>query len=263
MNARDVADPESCRRRLTEDGYFVLHGHVPKAFVRRLCEVTDALFAAEGDRAGWEFKREPGALRLANLVDKHEVFWEVIADAVVLRLVALVLGDRFKLSSLNARAALPGCGEQPLHTDMGGLPDERGSWVCNAVWLLDDFTERNGTLRVIPGSHRWGRLPGEVLADPAAPHPDQRLITAEAGSVVVFDAHLWHSGTRNQSDDLRRALHAFYCRWDKPQQQYQKALLRADTQRRLPPELRRLLALDDPCNDRLSRAVVRRSGFLE
>jgi hypothetical protein len=58
-------------------------------------------------------------------------------------------------------------------------------------------------------------------------------------------------------------MHGFYCRWDKPQQQYQKRLLGPEVQRRLSPELRELLALDDPLNDELSSGVVRTSGFMK
>jgi len=115
----------------------------------------------------------------------------------------------------------------------------------------------------VPGSHRSGRLPQQALADPADPHPDEVLITGRAGTVVVMNAHLWHGGTANRTAAPRTAVHAFYCRRDKPQQQYQKQLLRPEVQRALSPELRRLLALDDPLNDQLSAAVAVRSGFLK
>ena len=48
-------------------------------------------------------------------------------------------------------------GLQPLHIDMGLLPDAQGFGTCNTVWLLDDFTPENGALRVVPGSHKWGK----------------------------------------------------------------------------------------------------------
>jgi hypothetical protein len=57
-------------------------------------------------------------------------------------------------------------------------------------------------------------------------------------------------------------MHAFYCRRDKPQQQYQKQLLRPEVQDSLSPELREMLALDDPLNDAVSANVATRSGFL-
>ena len=59
----------------------------------------------------------------------------------------------------------------------------------------------------------------------------------------------------------RLAMHAF-CPRDKPQQQYQKQLLRAEVQGSLSPELREMLALDDPLNDAISANVSVRSGFM-
>jgi ectoine hydroxylase-related dioxygenase (phytanoyl-CoA dioxygenase family) len=77
-----------------------------------------------------------------------------------------------------------------------------------------------------------------------------------------MNAHLWHAGTGNGTPRRRLALHSFYCRSDKPQQQYQKRLLRPETQARLSPEARAMLALDDPLNDALSANGEGGSGFL-
>ncbi len=78
-----------------------------------------------------------------------------------------------------------------------------------------------------------------------------------------MNAHVWHGGTGNRTSAPRLAMHAFYCRRDKPQQQYQKRLLRPEVQDRLTPELREMLALDDPLNDALSANVTVRSGFMK
>jgi ectoine hydroxylase-related dioxygenase (phytanoyl-CoA dioxygenase family) len=64
--------------------------------------------------------------------------------------------------------------------------------------MLDDFTLENGALRVVPGSHRWKRLPQDALSDPLAPHDGEVLVTAPAGTVVVMNAHAWHGGTENR-----------------------------------------------------------------
>jgi ectoine hydroxylase-related dioxygenase (phytanoyl-CoA dioxygenase family) len=197
-------------------------------------------------------------------VDKGEVFRRAIVLSPVIDLVRHVLGADAKLSSLNARSADPQSEVgQPLHVDMAAIPDAKGYWVCNTVWMLDDFTRENGATRLIPGSHLWGKLPQDVLDDPLAPHPDEILLTGKAGSVAVMNAHLWHGGTANRATAPRLAMHAFYCRRDKPQQQYQKRLLRPDVQAGLTSELRALLAIDDPLNDELSANVTVRSGFLK
>jgi ectoine hydroxylase-related dioxygenase (phytanoyl-CoA dioxygenase family) len=252
------------RDQLDRDGYLILENYMGHQLLSALRERIEQLFVSEGERAGAEFKQEEQTLRLANLVDKGEVFECAIAMPEVLERIAYVLGPRFKLSSLNARSANPhSTWVQPLHADMGAIPDDQGYWVCNTVWMLDDFTEQNGAIRMIPGSHRWGQLPQNALADPQASHPEERLITGKAGTVVVMNAHMWHGGTANRTAKPRCAMHAFYARWDKPQQQYQKALLRPEVQERLTPQLRKLLALDDHLNDELSSYVVRTSGFLK
>jgi ectoine hydroxylase-related dioxygenase (phytanoyl-CoA dioxygenase family) len=252
------------RRQLDEQGYTVLPGCMDAALLRGLRARILELFEEEGDRAGHEFRNEEHARRLANLVDKGEIFRRAIVLPPVVDAVRHVLGPGIKLSSLNARSADPDSEQgQPLHVDMAAVPDDKGYWVCNTVWMLDDFTHDNGPTRMVPGSHKWGTRPQDVLGDPMAPHPDEVLLIGKAGSIAVMNAHLWHGGTANRTAAPRLAMHAFYCRRDKPQQQYQKQLLRADVQAALAPELRELLALDDPLNDALSATVTVRSGFMK
>jgi ectoine hydroxylase-related dioxygenase (phytanoyl-CoA dioxygenase family) len=244
---------------LEEQGFVILPGFLSAAEVERFRSRVEELFAAEGDQSGSEFKQEAGARRLANAVDKGEIFEKVIETPKILEYVEMVLGADFKLSSLNVRSANPhGNSGQPLHVDSGELPDALGNSVCNSVWMLDDFTEQNGALRVVPGSHRWMRIP-----EPGASVEGEILVTGTAGTVVVMNAHMWHGGTDNRTDHPRRAMHVYYTRGDKPQQQYQKRWVRAEVQARLSPLGRKLLALDDPRNDELSAAGSGKSGFMK
>ena len=251
-------------RQLDEDGYVLLHARMDDDLLNTLRDRLLELYIEEGDRAGHEFKQEEHAHRLSNLIDKGEVFGRAVSLPWVLEYVRHVLGPDAKLSSLNARSADPHTEVgQPLHVDMGAIPDEKGYWVCNTVWMLDDFTPENGATRMVPGSHRWGTRPQEVLEDTMAPHPQEVLLTGTAGSIAVMNAHMWHGGTANRTASPRLAMHGFFCRRDKPQQQYQKQLLRPEVQSALGADLRDLLALDDPLNDALSSAVTVRSGFLK
>src|SRR5205085_4992581 len=136
----------------------------------------------------------------------------------VLAGIAHVLGGNLKLSSLNARAALPGHGLQHLHADWHGATAPGDYYVCNSIWLLDDFTESNGATRVVPGSHRSGKMAKDVMPDPTQPHPDEVVLKAPAGTVVIFNSHTWHGGTLNRTDRPRRALHSYFARRDQEQQ---------------------------------------------
>ena len=151
---------EALRAELDERGYVVLQNFIELSWLDELRESAERHFELEGDQAGSEFRQEAGSRRLANLANKDEVFRRIVTAPRLLACIALVLGAEFKLSSLNARSATPHNDmSQPLHADMGAIADDRGFWVCNSVWLLDDFTPDNGPLRVVPGTHHCGQLP--------------------------------------------------------------------------------------------------------
>src|SRR5262245_45396592 len=121
--------------QLDRDGYLILENFMGDSLLREMRERVEQLFQLEDTVAGSEFKQEEQTRRLANLVDKGEVFQRAIAMPEILDSVAHVLGPEFKLSSLNVRSANPMSDwVQPLHADMGAIPDEKGFWVCNTVW---------------------------------------------------------------------------------------------------------------------------------
>lgn len=247
---------EAEKRQLDELGFAILRDFVDPDWLLQLRLRLEEIFEQQGENAGHEFRAEPFARQTSNLVDKGEVFERMVGDSRLLVYASHVLNGGFKLSSVSARSTNPHAAEaQPLHTDMNRLPDENGPSVFNSLWLLDDFTEDNGATRVVPGSHLWGQLPGQVMRDPRLPHDQQMLILAPAGSVVVYNAHLWHGGTANHTGRHRRALHASFVRRDLPQQQWQKKHLRPETQRRMEGVMRYLLALDDAFNDELCAAT--------
>ena len=73
------------------------------------------------------------------------------------------------------------------------------------------------------------------MPDNRAAHPDEVLLMAPAGTVVVFNSHLWHGGTLNRSSRPRRALHSYFTRRANGQQLDQKKYVRPETLTRLTP----------------------------
>jgi ectoine hydroxylase-related dioxygenase (phytanoyl-CoA dioxygenase family) len=228
---------DSTRERLDRDGYAPLPGMLSETQLAAIRSRLDGLLALEGDKAGLEVHREAGTDRLSDLVNKDPMFDVCFTSPRLLACVNHVLAD-FKLSSLNFRAALPGSGLQPLHTEGGPVTDPAQFQVCNSIWLLDDFTADNGATRVVPGSHRSGQAPRDAMADGRAAHPDEVLLLALAGTVVVFNSHLWHGGTLNRSSGPRRALHSYFTRRRNGQQLDQKKYVRPQTLARLTPAAR-------------------------
>lgn len=236
----DTLTPEE-RAALDRDGFLPLPGILSAEQIAAINARLAALLAAEGDRAGTEVHQEAGTDRLSDLVNKDPIFEICFTHPRVLAGIAHVLRGDLKLSSLNSRAALPGEGLQALHADWGTAVGPGDYQVCNSIWLLDDFTARNGATRVVPGTHRSGLLARDALADPKAPHPDEIQLLAPAGTVVIFNSHVWHGGTLNATDRPRRALHSYFCRRAQPQQLDQRRYIRPETLARLSPAARYIL----------------------
>jgi hypothetical protein len=70
---------EEQRRQLDEFGFVSLPGFMSAGLLDELRARTEALFDAEGENAGSEFRQEPGSRRLANLVAKGEVFERIVS----------------------------------------------------------------------------------------------------------------------------------------------------------------------------------------
>ena len=229
------------RDELQRKGYTLLPGVIDPAWLAALRERFEELMAEEGENAGLEVHQEDGARRLADLVNKGSVFDRLWSHPLLLAAVHCVIDAPFHFSSLNARDALPGEGLQELHQDAAANPPPYG---CNSVWMLDDFRPESGCTRVVPDSYRRPH-PKEVLDDPKAPHPDEELVVAPAGSVAVFNSYTWHGGTLNRTRDAhRRALHCYFNPRGEEQQTDQRAHLRPQTAARLSPAQRYLLDLD-------------------
>jgi len=241
LGVTDQTLSQAEKDQLDRDGYLPLANLLSAAQIAHIIQRTDELIALEGADAGKEVHQEAGTTRLSDLVNKVPACEVCFTHPRLLAAINHVLHGDLKLSSLNYRAALPGFGHQGLHADWRSAVEPGDYWVCNSAWLLDDFTASNGATRVIPGSQRSGQSPTDALADPTQTQPDEVLLTAPAGTVVIFNSHTWHGGTLNRTDRPRRVLHSYFTRRNEPQQLDQKAYIRPETLQRLSEAARFIL----------------------
>jgi len=217
---------------LDERGFVVLEGLLAPAALEGLRAAFEAAVAGDPATAtGRGTRHSPAHL------GRDERFDALLGHPRALGAVAHVLGRPFRAQTLGARDPQPGFGGQALHAD--ALPRARGEgWsVATCLWLLDDFTPENGATRVVPGSHRDPRPVPSDRWGVDRRHPEEVLVTAGAGSVLVLNGHLWHAGTTNRSSSPRRVVQ---CVW------IARELVRADLvpddlPARLPAPLRALL----------------------
>jgi hypothetical protein len=247
LGVRDGTLPDADREALLRDGFLVLPGHLPAEALAELRAAHDRAMARkyhdergnlDGVSDHWHHER--GTRRLADLVSEAPIVDRLYVDPVLLAAAHALIGGPFKLDSINARTAMPGAGAQGLHRDRP-LAADGGCQAVNSAWLLDPFTAENGPTRVVPGTHRRPDGP-DRLADPHARHPDERLVLAPAGSVIVFSCHLWHSGTINRSPAPRRVVHVSFERRDADHgERAQRLLIRKSTWERISPAARWVL----------------------
>ncbi|MEM0987903.1 MAG: phytanoyl-CoA dioxygenase family protein [Pseudomonadota bacterium] len=77
--------------------------------------------------------------------------------------------------------------------------------AINALYCIEPFNAENGATLVAPGTHRQEAFPSDaLLAEIAAP------VTVPAGSFLVLDCMVYHSGGANRSADVRRAVNHVY-----------------------------------------------------
>jgi ectoine hydroxylase-related dioxygenase (phytanoyl-CoA dioxygenase family) len=243
LSALGVLEPTSAEREsLDSNGFVVLHGVLNRDQARVMADRLDAIGEQEGAQSGDELGENKIPDILCNLIEKDTMFDVCLTHPRVLGAVAHVLRKDLKLFSMNARSPGRGNGHQGLHADWHESVEPGEYKICNSIWMLDDFTEANGATRIVPGTHLNGRRAQDELADAEVTHPDEIRVTGPAGTVAVFNSHVWHGGTQNQTDNPRHAITSAFAQRDQHQQY--EFNLSAATLSRLSPAARFLLAAD-------------------
>jgi ectoine hydroxylase-related dioxygenase (phytanoyl-CoA dioxygenase family) len=189
-------------------GFIVLEDFLTKEIVSTVNNVIAGLHSQEVKK-NIAYKYAENVDRVWNLVNKHLLFSDLITNAMVSTLMEAIFDrdtshQKFFLSSFQASMVRPGAKAQALHIDTP-VPNPLPPWEikANTIWLLDDFTDKNGATEVVPGSHRYGRRP--VNAD-LSDHLGLLKVEAPAGSLIVTSGYLWHRAGPNESQVVRRAL---------------------------------------------------------
>jgi ectoine hydroxylase-related dioxygenase (phytanoyl-CoA dioxygenase family) len=251
------------KRQLDEQGFFIVENVLSARDTAAMRAEFERVHAAEQGQGGHEVHVEPGARRLSNIFNKSSVFDKCLEIPEVLAASAYLLGE-IKLHGANMRDPVKGYGQQDLHVDVPKNFDDDW-WVVNSMIMFDDMTLDNGPTRVVPGSHHWAPInvpyvnigewepaplspadEARVPKDLGAPYPGEVLVQAPAGSAIICNSSMWHSGTRKTGDANRRMLHLTYTRRDLPQQLVQLDHLTEGLYNRMSPVHRYLMEIEPP-----------------
>lgn len=159
----------------------------------------------------------PVLRRIKNPADNHPLYRWVAFDSAIPDLVAELIGPdvKFHHSKLNLKGSHVGAPVE-IHQDAAFYPHSNDDVLAVGL-LLDDATEANGALWVLPGSHRGpvyphcdleGRFVGAMREEDVArlDRSRARCLALPAGSVHVHHYRLIHWSAPNTSPTERRLL---------------------------------------------------------
>lgn len=155
---------------------------------------------------------------------RHPFFWEVLTRSRVTEVLRQLVGPNALLQTSKLNTKAPGGGAAvEWHQDWAFYPHTNDDMLAFGV-MLEDVTEQNGPLQVIPGSHKGpvlshnnadGIFCGAVDPDDPDFHLDKAVtITGRAGSMSVHHARTLHGSAPNVSDRARLMLFYECCAAD-------------------------------------------------
>lgn len=197
---------------VADDGWSVV-GVLERPLARRLLAAVDEVAARSSTAAGG------GQLHLLSGLAQHPDLAEVVDWPPLLALAVELLSPNIYInhSHLDVHPPHPPTGAHRWHRDNGLMGrDMKLLWrdqprvtLKVAIYLTDVESPDDGALEVVPRSHldTSSRYPTEE-------QPDGVSILGPAGTVVAFDARLWHRRRDNLGTRTRRAMFWGYSyRW--------------------------------------------------
>jgi hypothetical protein len=210
----------TAQRLLREAGYVVFESLLPPDLTDELRERFDIIHQEElEDRDADEtWNRRGGRGALPEMPFMHPL---LIENPIGLQVMESVMGeDLWGMLPYHTNTSFPGAHLQGVHRDTRHLFPELAHPLPPAMLILhfalSDFTERNGSTEIWPGTHLITDVePGGG----AKPDTDERAATMPsvrmnmlAGSLVARDMRVWHRATPNHSDEIRTMTSMVYFR---------------------------------------------------
>ncbi len=189
-------------RTLQDRGWVVVPNAVTAASLERLRDdLTAATEACEAmRRARGLFDGTEGTAH--HVLSLGQSFVDLVDDLPVRDILAAHFGGPFILNSFGGVDNRPST-KAYVHNAHRDVRWFTPGFVimAQALVMLDDFTLENGATKLLAGSHLH---PDKPSAEEFEAKCDRA--TGTAGSILVFDAKVWHATGENRTRNTRRAL---------------------------------------------------------
>jgi len=259
----DIADEcDEAVESLKTLGYAVVDGGYSAEELKVFAVAFDAARQAAHCAAGGV-----GALRL---IDEHNTvrlpfyydarLLRLARNSRILKVVSHILAKYHVLSQQNGVINPAGAEKYNQGAWHRDLPYQHVVFsrplAINALFCVDEFTEINGATMVLPATHKQEAFPSSRFVAEAA-----KQIVAPAGSYIVLDCMVYHTGSANRTMTERRAVNHVYT---SPilRQQIDLPRFLGDNYTR-DPELRRLLGYEVATPSSVEEYFAGRRGKLK
>jgi hypothetical protein len=193
--------------QLRDIGFVVVPGPVIPGGCKQLSDAYDRAVSS-ADHADVHTGKTNSSTRINDFVNRGTEFDGIYIHPPLLTACCEILGGPFKLSGMCARTVHPAAPAERLHVDA-----ERGNngWpLVGCILMVDDFDTENGATRFVPGSHLEFQEPSEAMSNPQELHEQQVFACGPAGSVILFNASVWHGHGANRTSRPRRSIQAHF-----------------------------------------------------
>ncbi|MBT4703215.1 MAG: phytanoyl-CoA dioxygenase family protein [Rhodospirillaceae bacterium] len=207
-----------------EEGYTVVEGALSADRLAETLRLTDEIIdAARGltdddDRYDLEESHTPDDPRVRRLKSpfRHWPFFDdLLRDPLVLDVIQPLMGPNMRLYNNKMNIKAPGYGAAvEWHQDWAFYP-HTNDVGCAVGFYLDDVTETNGPMMMIPGSHKGPAFDHHAQGffcgamDPVKCPLDYENavpVMGEAGTMTIHHVRTVHGSALNHSDKPRRLL---------------------------------------------------------
>tara|TARA_B100000131_G_C18023621_1_gene575580 strand:- start:148 stop:1083 length:936 start_codon:yes stop_codon:yes gene_type:complete len=175
QNSSHTEEEKIILQNYHRDGYIVVDSKITDEHIEQIKRDLDLYLSQQkGNRqVNYEYTESPRPFQLWTRSDAIKKL--AVNENVMSTLKLLYAKNPFPFSTINF---LKGS-EQPMHSDAIHFHTIPQLWMVGVWVALEDVDEENGTLKVIPGSHKWGTWEYHNLK---LPHPDE----IENGEVVLY-----------------------------------------------------------------------------
>ena len=213
-----------------KNGYIVVEGVLSDDEVADLRRVTDKFveqsrglsesndtFDLEPDHSA----ERPRLRRIKNPIVQHAVYDQTMRNDRILDIVEQLIGPGVRRQNTKLNMKEPDHGSAvEWHQDWAFYPHTNDAVLAVGV-CMDDMTEENGCMLMVPGSHRGalyshhedGVFVGAV-SDPDFEPGETAKCLVKAGGITIHHARTLHASTPNHSAAPRRLLLFEYCALD-------------------------------------------------